>query len=145
MIGNTGKDLLFDRMDNVQADKKKIIKKFGLIYENDAWYSHKDNSHKHLIVKESFYQRTDIIGLLFRINKLCIAKVNYFRANIGNYEPLKYHYKDGFISVPLWDADFFKHKASGLILDFNFLRAITVYEDFVALYTELEAYEKNYV
>ena len=132
-------------MDNLQIDKESIIEKFGLIYEGGAWYSHKDNSHKHLIVKESFYQRTDTIGLLFRVNKLCIAKVKYFRSNIESYEPMKYHYKDGFISVPLWDADFLRHKASGFILDFNFLRAITVYEDFVALYTELETYETRIV
>jgi len=130
-------------MDNIQIEKENIIKKFGLNYENGAWYSHKDNSHKHLIVKEDFYQRTDIVGLLFRINKLCIGKVKYFRANIEKYELLKYHYKDGFVSVPLWDADFLRHKASGFVLDFNFLRTITVYEDFVALCAELEAYEKH--
>jgi len=129
------------KMDNLTTEKENIIEKFGLIKENGAWYSDKDNSHKHLIVKESFYQRTDTIGLLFRINKLCIAKVTYFRHNIDNYEPLKYHYKNGFITVPLWDADFLRHKASGFILDFNYLREITVYEDFVALYTELETYE----
>ena len=62
-----------------------------------------------------------------------MGKVKYFRQNIDNYEPLKYHYKDGFIAVPLWDADFLRHKASGFILDFSYLRTITVYDDFVAL------------
>jgi hypothetical protein len=52
---------------------------------------------------------------------------------IDKFEPLKYHYKDGFISVPLWDADFLRHKASGYILDFHYLQTITVYDDFVAL------------
>jgi hypothetical protein len=52
---------------------------------------------------------------------------------IDKFEPLKYHYKDGFISVPLWDADFLRHRASGYILDFRYLQTITVYDDFVAL------------
>ena len=125
----------------MEKEKELLIQKYGLIYENNSWYSDKENSHKHLIVKEGFLQKTDVIGLLFRINKLCIAKVTYFRKNIDKYEPCKYHYKEGFINVPLWDADFLKHIASGFVLDFNFLRAITVYEDFVALYTELETYE----
>ena len=128
-------------MGSCQLDKENVIQKFGLIYEDGAWYSCKENAHKHLIVKDSFYQRTDTIGLLFRINKLCMAKVKYFRQNIDKYEPLKYHYKNGFIIVPLWDADFLRHKASGFILDFNYLQTITVYEDFVALYRELESYE----
>ena len=124
-----------------QTEKENIIKKYGLFNENGAWYSNKENSHKHLIFKDSFYQRTDSIGLLFRINKLCMAKVKYFRQNIDKYEPLKYHYKNGFISVPLWDSDFLKHKTSGFILDYDYLRGITVYDDFVSLCKELESYE----
>jgi len=123
------------------VDKELILQKYGLIHENGAWYSDKENSHKHLIVKESFLQKADTIGLLFRINKLCMAKVTYFRKNIDNYEPCKYHYKDGFITVPLWDAEFLRHKSSGFVLDFDFLQSITVYEDFVALCEELETYE----
>lgn len=124
-------------------DKYLLIKKYKLKHENNAWYSERENSHKHLIFKDSFFERTDIIGLLFRINKLCMAKVKYFRANIDKYEPLKYHYKYGFIEVPLWDAEFLKHRASGYILDFRYLQTITVYEDFVSLCSELEIFENN--
>jgi hypothetical protein len=127
-----------------ETDKEKFVKKHGLINENNAWYEHGENSHKHLIFKDEFYDKSDIIELLFRFNKLCIAKVKYFRKNIHKYEPLKYHYKNGFITVPLWDADFLRHKASGYILDFKYLQTITVYDDFVSLYKELEEYEKGY-
>ena len=124
-------------------DKELLIRKYGLKHENNAWYSEKENSHKHLIFKDSFVERTDLIGLLFRINKLCMAKVKYFRGNIEKFEPLKYDYKLGFVSAELWDADFLRHKASGFILDFRYLQTITVYDDFVALCKELEEYEKN--
>jgi hypothetical protein len=128
-------------MLNNMSDKEKIIGKYGLIHENHAWHSHKENSHKHLIFKDAFYEKSDVIGLLFRINKLCIAKLTYFRRNIDKYEPCIYDYKNGFIVVPLWNADFLRHKASGFMLDFRFLQSITVYDDFVALYSELETYE----
>ena len=122
-------------------DKELLIEKYKLIHENNAWYSDRENSHKHLIFKDVFYERNDVLGLLFRINKLCAAKVKYFRANIDKFEPLKYHYRDGFITVPLWDADFLRHRASGFICDFRYLQTITVYEDFVALCSEMESYE----
>lgn len=122
-------------------DKELLVQKFGLIHENNAWYSNKENSHKHLIFKDVYFERTDVIGLLFRINKLCMAKVKYFRENIYKYEPCQYHYKNGFIAVPLWNADFLRHRASGYILDFNYLQTITVYDDFVLLCTELESFE----
>ncbi len=122
-------------------EKQLLVEKYGLKHENSAWYSEKENAHKHLIFKDAFFERTDIIGLLFRINKLCLAKVKYFRGNLEKYEPLRYDYKKGFITVPLWDADFLRHRSSGLILDFRYLQTITVYDDFVALCNELEAYE----
>ncbi|MDE6671394.1 MAG: hypothetical protein K2K16_04275 [Ruminococcus sp.] len=124
-------------------EKYLLTEKYRLKHENNAWYSERENSHKHLVFKDSFFERTDIIGLLFRINKLCMAKVKYFRANIEKYQPVRYDYKDGFIDVPLWDADFLKHRASGYILDFRYLQTITVYEDFVTLCTELESFEKE--
>ncbi len=122
-------------------DKYLLTKKYHLKHENNAWYSERENSHKHLIFKDAFFERNDVLGLLFRINKLCGAKVKYFRANIDKYEPLKYDYRKGFIPVPLWDADFFRHSASGYIIDFRYLQTITVYDDFIALCTELESYE----
>ncbi|MBR3421712.1 MAG: hypothetical protein IKG98_06585 [Ruminococcus sp.] len=125
-------------------DKYLLIEKYNLKHENNAWYSERENSHKHLIFKDSFFERNDILGLLFRINKLCGAKVKYFRTNIDKYEPLKYDYKKGFVSVPLWDADFLRHHASGYILDFRYLQTITVYDDFVSLCTELENYENKF-
>lgn len=122
-------------------EKQKLVEKYGLKHENCAWYSEKENSHKHLIFKDAFFERTDVLGLLFRINKLCMAKVKYFRKNIMKYEPLKYDYRKGFLVVPLWDADFLRHRYSGYILDFRYLQTITVYEDFIMLCQELEAFE----
>ena len=125
------------------TDKEKLVNKYNLIYENHAWYSHGENSHKHLIFKDAFYEKSDVIELLFRINKLCAAKVKYFRKNIYKYEPCIYHYKNGFMTVELWNADFLRHNASGFILDFRYLQSITVYENFIALCKELENYENN--
>ncbi|MDE5620259.1 MAG: hypothetical protein K2O29_04600 [Ruminococcus sp.] len=122
-------------------DKALLVEKYHLKHENNAWYSERENSHKHLIFKDTFFERSDVIGLLFRINKLCMAKVKYFRTNIYKFEPMKYHYKDGFVAVPLWDADFLRHRTSGYILDFRYLQTITVYDDFIALCSELEAFE----
>ncbi len=128
---------------DINDGKQRLIQKFGLVHEENGWYSEKENSHKHLIFKDAFFERADIIGLLFRINKLCMAKVKYFRANIEKYEPLRYDHKRGFIAVPLWDADFLRHRFSGYILDFRYLQTITVYEDFVGLCRELEAFEDH--
>lgn len=122
-------------------DKYLLTEKYHLKHEDHAWYSERENSHKHLIFKDAFFERSDVLGLLFRINKLCMAKVKYFRSNIEKFEPLKYDYKRGFVSVPLWDADFLRHRASGYILDFRYLQTITVYEDFIALCAELERFE----
>ena len=56
-------------------DKMRLIEKHHLIHENHAWYSVRENAHKHLICKDAFLARTDVIGLLCRIHLLCMAKV----------------------------------------------------------------------
>ena len=122
-------------------EKMLLVEKYHLIHENNEWYSDRENSHKHLIFKDAFFERTDVIGLLFRINKLCMAKVKYFRTSLDKFESLKYDYKQGFVEVPLWDSEFLRHRASRYILYYRYLQTITVYDDFVALCNELEAFE----
>ena len=46
-------------------EKMLLVEKYHLIHENNAWYSDRENSHKHLIFKDVFFERTDVIGLLF--------------------------------------------------------------------------------
>lgn len=129
-------------MIDLYNGKEQLIKKYGLVLKEDSyWYSQKENSHEQIMFKDSFLQKGDIIIILFRIYKLCFAKVNYFRKNIDKYEPYKYHYKKGFIITELWDADFFKHKKTGHILDFRFLQSITKIKDFLQLVVELELTE----
>ena len=132
----------YDFTSLYSSDKENIIKKYDLKKENNAWYQEKENSHKTLIFTDKFLNRNDTIGILFRIYKLCFAKVKYFRAYPFKFEPYKYDYKKGFIKTELWDAEFFKHTDSGYMLDLRFLQSITVYEDFVKLCKELESFEK---
>ena len=124
------------------ADKENIIKKYDLIKEGDSWYQEKENSHKTLIFTDKFLNRNDTIGILFRIYKLCFAKVKYFRTYMFKFVPYKYDYKKGFIETELWDAEFFKHIDSGYIIDLRYLQSIKVYEDFIKLCEELEEFEK---
>lgn len=124
------------------ADKENIIKKYGLIKENDKWYQEKENSHKALIFTDKFFNTNDTIGIIFRIYKLCFAKVKYFRAFYYKFEYYKYDYKKGFIETELWDVEFFKHIDSGLMIDLRYLQSITVYDDFVNFCNELDNYSK---
>lgn len=35
-------------------EKQLLVEKYGLKHENCAWYSEKENAHKHLIFKDAF-------------------------------------------------------------------------------------------
>lgn len=130
-------------MDNhiIDHDKKCLIRKHGLVLENGRWFSKKENTHPALIFTQHYAETHDLLSLLFRINKLCLGKLKYFRANIDHFEYYKYDYEQGFVPVELWDADFFRHKASGYFIDFRFLLTITDFNDFVSLCQKLEKYE----
>lgn len=36
-------------------EKQLLVEKYGLKHENCAWYSEKENAHKHLIFKDAFF------------------------------------------------------------------------------------------
>lgn len=134
----------YDRSDPGEAkDKEKIIIKYGLVKEGDGWYQEAENSHKALIFKDSFFNHNDILGIIFRINKLCFAKVKYFRENIHKYQPCKHHFQDGFVETDLWDSEFLIHKASGYQIDYRYLQSIHKYAEFLKFCAGLEEYEKD--
>lgn len=132
----------YDRSDTGELeDKEKIILKYGLVKEGDGWYQKAENSHKALIFKDHFLKQNDILGMIFRIHKLCFAKVKYFRQNIDKFQPCKHHFQDGFIETDLWDSEFLRHKASGFMVDYRYLQSIHHYQDFLKFCKLLEEFE----
>lgn len=113
-------------------EKEKFLKKYDLKKEGDSWYQEKENSHKHLIFKDYYYRRSDVLELVFRYYKLCIGKLRYFREHLDQFEPYKYHYRDGFVKTELWDSEFLRHRTTGYMIDYRYLQSITRYEDFIA-------------
>jgi len=128
---------------SLSEEKQKFIEKHSLILtDNLLWITLKENSFPRKICRHGFMEKSDILGLLFRINEICFAKVNYFRSHISSFEFYKYHYKDGFVSTGLWDAEFLKHKSSGYIIDLRFLNSIKEIEKFRKFCIFLEEYEQ---
>ena len=132
----------FGPMTDNGTAKHCLIVKLGLVWENGRWFSMKENTHPALIFTEHYVAHHDVLAMLFRANKLCLAKLKYFRTNLDKFEPFKHHYENGFVPVELWDAEFFRHKASGFFIDFRFLQSITIYDDFVVFCRQLECHEK---
>lgn len=128
--------------DSLDINKVNLINRHGLICNSNLrWISKKENSHEQIFFTHAFAVKSDILGLVFRINKLCFAKIKYFRSHIDNFEPFIYKPETGFEKTDLWDSDFLKHKASGLIIDYRFLQRITKIEDFRNFCKHLESFE----
>ena len=105
---------------NSDIAKRRLVEKLGLVLENGRWFSKKENTHPALVFTEHYVAQHDVLAMLFRANKLCLAKLKYFRTNIDKFEPFKYHYEKGFVPAELWDAEFFRHSASGFLSIFDF-------------------------
>lgn len=123
-------------------DKANIVNKYELVEEDGLLYSCKENSYKQLVLKSHFVEKSDILSILFRINKLSYDKLEYFRDNIDKFQTYKYHYKNGFIKSELWDAEFFKHKASGFYMDLRYLQSLSK-DDFIELCSELYGFDEK--
>ncbi len=123
-------------------DKVKILEKFDLRSTPDLyWISITENAHEHKIFRHQFLKNNDIVRALFRINRLCFAKVNYFSRNSTKYKPQSYDFKVGFTETDWWNADFLKHNDSGFQLDLRFLKSITDIKEFHDLCHYLESFE----
>ena len=94
------------------------------------WVTIKENSFPRKICRHQFLLKSDIIGLIFRINEICFAKLNYFRFNISKFEPYIYDFEKGFKKTELWNVEFFKHIPSGYIIDLRYLQTIKEIEEF---------------
>lgn len=115
----------------IPEDKQLFIKKHSLLLtEKMFWITIKENSFPRKICRHQFLIKSDMLGLLFRINEICFAKLNYFRTNISSFEPYVFDFEKGFQRTELWDADFFKHIPSGFMIDFRSLQKIREIEDF---------------
>ncbi len=128
----------------LSPEKVKLIDKFCLQSTPDLyWVSRKENAHDHIIFKHNYLKNHDIIHVLFRINRLCFAKVNYFGRNKDEFEPQVYYYKTGFVKTGWWNAEFLKHKKSGYNIDLRYLQTITDIEKFKDLCAYLESLENE--
>ncbi len=117
--------------ETLPIEKVKLIDRYGLICdENLRWISKKENSHEQIVFNNSFLLKADLLGLIFRINKLCFAKLKYFRNHIDEFEPYIYSPTNGFEKTEWWNSDFLKHSSSGIIVDYRFLQRITKIEEF---------------
>jgi hypothetical protein len=141
MNDNNRAEILKEKLD---LEKIKIIDKYCLFPDaNNVWLSKNENSFEKRIAKQSFLEKNDVLGVVFRINELCAAKLKYFRNNLKKYEPLIYDIDLGFTKTELWNMEFLKHKASGKIIDLRYLLKIHKIEKFEELCKKLEEFEKT--
>lgn len=121
----------YEIIEDIPEDKKLFIQKHSmLLTERMLWITIKENSFPRKICRHQFLLKSDMLGLLFRINEICFAKLNYFRANISCFKPYVFDFEKGFMKTELWDAEFFKHIPSGFMIDFRLLQKIREIEDF---------------
>jgi hypothetical protein len=135
------------------SEKAQIIDYYGLICnEKLYWQKENDSYPPHEYFTHKFAKGSSLLGLVFRLNGLCYAKVKYFEKNWYKYQPLYYTWRNNnFVECELYEMEFIKHKDLNIIFDFRDLKKITRIEDFVTLceYIEeqehiLEAFNEKY-
>ncbi len=131
-------------LSTLSADKQLLIRKHSLILTDKMlWITIKENSFPRKICRHQFMLKIDLIGLLFRINEICFAKLNYFRANLSYFEPYIFDFKKGFRKTELWDAEFFKHIPSGFMIDFRYFNKVKEISEFREFCMYIESYASS--
>ncbi|MCP4130556.1 MAG: hypothetical protein GY754_06200 [bacterium] len=128
--------------EELGPEKTVIIEKFGLRcnagldwekyhtdYPTQVWFSHK------------FAKRNSPLRIIFRIYRLCFAKVKYFDANWDKYTPCMHDWQQGFKETDISNMEFMRHDPSGIVLDMRTFEKITDINDFRAMCAYLESLE----
>lgn len=118
-------------LQELSAEKHEIIRKYNMHSTPELrWVSNDENAHEQVYFTHRFAKNTDVIGLLFRVNRLCGAKVNYFRENTDKFDPCFHNPLLGFVRTSWAGAEFLKHRKSGHYIDLRYLRSIKNIEEF---------------
>lgn len=121
---------------DLSEDKIRFLNKYKLISSPEQrWHTVKNQTPARLYFSHQFIKNNGMMEIVFRKYQFCYAKLKYFRLHLNAFSFYKHHPKVGFIETELWDAEFFRHKASGKIVDLRYLQQIsdvTVFMDLMA-------------
>lgn len=135
-------------MQTETEGKYKLLETYQITLENGWYWQKKENMSPWKVFSEFQFKNRTLLFLLFRVHKLCFAKLHYFSQNIEKWQPVRFEpdkmiWSD-FITENDWvTAEAFRSKKTGYIITITKLQQITVKADFINL-IEIISDEKIY-
>jgi hypothetical protein len=82
------------------------------------------------VFSEHHYKTRDLLWLLFRVHKLCLAKYLYFHKTLSEWQPIAFYPdKSNIVRLPMVEA--FQHIETSRILTITALQKITDKDMFI--------------
>ena len=118
----------------LSEEKLKFIDKYRLqLNSRRRWVCKKNQTPERVYFSHKFAMDNGILEFLFRKYQ-------------DKFSFCKYHPQKGFYDTELWDAEFFRHKQSGTMIDFRYLqqiRQVEVFQGFIKWLEELPEVEEK--
>lgn len=127
-------------MQNVNEieGKNKLLQLYQLTLENGWFWQKKENMSPWKVFSEVQFKNRTLLFLLFRIHKLCFAKLNYFSSTLEQWTSIRFK-PNGIESTNNPTPEDFAHtegflnKKTGKFVTITKLQQITVKEEFIQL------------
>lgn len=130
--------------EKLGPEKCKILNKYDLHCNSRLYWERRQEKYPiQEYFSNKFAMKSTPLGMIFHINRLCFAKVKYFEEHWDEYLPCIYDCKKGFVECELYDMEFIKQKATGIVLDLRELARIHWLKDFKNLCAYLEKMQES--
>jgi hypothetical protein len=132
-----------DLLGELPEEKVNLIEKYrlepclmdGKVY----WVRNFGNRPPNAYVTHRGMKKCPTLDLVFSFYGLCVAKMTYFRNNMGDYLPCKQNMVTGVMNeCALWDMEFLVQRATGIRIDLRNLAEIKEIETFRSMCAWLE-------
>lgn len=132
-----------DLLGELPEEKVNLIEKYRLepyLMEGKVyWARNFGNRPPNPYVTHRGMRKCPTLDLVFSFYGLCVAKMTYFRNNIGDYLPCKLNFVTGSMEeCALWDMEFLVQRATGIRIDLRNLADIKDIETFRSMCAWLE-------
>lgn len=125
-----------ENLTSLQEAKNKLLDVYQLKLEKGWYWQKKENMSPWKVFSVHQFKHKSLICLLFRVHKLCFAKLNYFTKTLNDWQPVIFEpdrmlWSDFILEKDWITAEAFRHKKTGRIITLTKLQQIKVKSDFI--------------
>jgi hypothetical protein len=104
--------------------KELLLNTYQLSLHKGSYYQKKENMSPWKVFSANHFETRDLLWLVFRVHKLCLAKYLYFADNLDEFTPVVFNFDGSIKESNLVKMEALQHKETKLLITITKLQKI---------------------